>query len=208
MTSSAPTTPPLVPRPIVLIVFASAHGSTRRVAEAIAATVRASSNGSTVVLCDASDAGAVAAAVALAPSVLVVGSAMHHQQWLPEAEAFVERCVAAPNGPLLSGSSPRILAFTVCSVGDTTSFLGSWVSAKVRQLRPDADSVRSVRLLKAAAGPERFAGHRFFAGAVETEHWGLLGSAFVWATGGSLGDHVDLEDVRSWAASVARCSKL
>lgn len=71
----------------VLVAYATAHGSTREIAEHIAARLR---DGSAHVECRAvTDVGRIDQYDAV-----VIGSAIHSQAWLPEARAFAHRHVA------------------------------------------------------------------------------------------------------------------
>jgi len=161
----------------LLVSYATAHGSTQQVAEAIAA--RLSTAGFDVTTRAAGDVADVASYDAS-----VVGSAVHNQRWLPPAAALVARLRDYPTRPLWT--------FSVCTIGETTSFLGPRLSRLARSRRP---------LPSGAAEPD--ARHRFFAGAIERSHWNILGRLFFAVTRGTYGDHRDWEDIDRWADMIA-----
>jgi len=161
----------------VLVAYATAHGSTKQVAEAIAMQLR--SAGLDVTIRAAGDVTDVASYDAV-----VLGSAVHNQRWLTPASTLAAELREHPGRPLWM--------FSVCTVGETSSFLGPRLSRLVRRRRPLPEDV-------AVPG----ARHRFFAGAIERSHWNVLGRAFFAVTGGRYGDHRDWADIGRWADTIA-----
>lgn len=160
----------------VLVAYATAHGSTKGVAQAVAR--RLSTAGVPADLRAADDVGDV-----LAYDAVVLGSAIHNGRWLTPASELLTKVGREPRR--------RLWLFSVCTVGETTSFLGPRVSRlarRARKLPPDV----------AASG----APHRFFAGVIERSHWNALGRLFFLATGGRYGDHRDWADIDQWATEI------
>jgi menaquinone-dependent protoporphyrinogen oxidase len=160
----------------VLVAYATAHGSTKGVAQAIAQQL--STAGVRVDLRaadDVEDHGAYDAAV--------VGSAIHNGRWLTPASMLLTALGREPRRPLW--------LFSVCTVGETTSFLGPRLSRLARRARKVPPDV-------AALG----APHRFFAGVIEKSHWNAIGRIFFLATGGRYGDHRDWADINQWTTEI------
>lgn len=160
----------------VLVAYATAHGSTKQVAERIADRLRAA--GVAVDVRAAHDVDDPADY-----SAVVLGSAIHSGRWLTPASALLARTDEHRNGPLW--------LFSVCTVGETTSFLGPRMSRLARRARRPPDEV------VASQAP-----HRFFAGVIEKSHWGALGRLFFALTGGHFGDHRDWADIDRWADTI------
>jgi menaquinone-dependent protoporphyrinogen oxidase len=160
----------------VLVAYATAHGSTKGVALAVAQHLSAA--GVAVDLRAADDVADVRAYDAA-----VLGSAIHNGRWLTPASELLNELARELSGPLW--------LFSVCTVGETTSFLGprlSRIARRARKLPPDV----------AAVG----APHRFFAGVIEKSHWNATGRLFFLATGGHYGDHRDWADIEHWATRI------
>lgn len=85
--------------------------------------------------------------------VLVVGSAIHNGQWLPDATAALDRL-----GADLGGRA--VWAYPVSSVGATSSLLSPRVARYLRRATPEPKAVQALR----ATADVR--GHRFFAGTI------------------------------------------
>lgn len=171
---------------MILVGYASAHGSTKGIAEEIGrrlikaglrAEVRTIEDVRTVETCDA----------------VVLGSAIHNMKWLPPAAAFVRS-----HATELS-RRPTWL-FSVGSLGKTSSFLGPRAAKLFRRMRGDRDTTEMAALRRAA----RPRSHRNFAGAIERAHWNRIGDLFLKAFGGSYGDHRDWRDIDAWADEIAR----
>ena len=161
----------------VLVAYATAHGSTKGVAQAIARRLAAA--GVAVDLCAADDVDDVHGYDAV-----VLGSAIHNGRWLTPASRLLTKIDGHSRQPLW--------LFSVCTVGETSSFLGRRLSGMARRARKLPPEV-------AVTG----ASHRFFAGAVERSHWSRLGRLFFLATGGRYGDHRDWADIERWASAIA-----
>jgi menaquinone-dependent protoporphyrinogen oxidase len=166
-----------------LIAYASAHGSTRGIAERIAALLRERGIDATATpVTDVDDVSAYDA--------FVIGSAIHGQRWLPEATAFVERHAAA--------LAPRpVWLFSVSSVGDEESFFGRRAAAMMRRARGDLPDVAKARSATNARG------HRHFAGAIARDHYSWTGDLFMKASGGRYGDHRNWPAIDGWANEIA-----
>jgi menaquinone-dependent protoporphyrinogen oxidase len=167
----------------VLVAFASAHGSTEGIAAAIAERLREA--GQVVELCPIDEVRSVAGL-----DGIVLGSAIHSGAWLPPAAAFVEEHAEQL-------SAQPLWLFSVSSVGDTSSVFGRRVANVMRRARSEPAQVSAWRTRLDVRG------HRNFAGVVERSHWGLGGTVFVRALGGTYGDHRDWSDVNRWAAQIA-----
>jgi menaquinone-dependent protoporphyrinogen oxidase len=160
----------------VLVAYATAHGSTTGVAQAVAEQLSQAG-----LLVDVRAADDVSDVRAYDASVL--GSAIHNGRWLTPASELLTEIGRGPRRPLW--------LFSVCTVGETTSFLGprlSRLARRARKLPPDV----------AALG----APHRFFAGVIEKSHWNAVGRLFFLATGGRYGDHRDWADIEQWAMDI------
>jgi len=166
----------------VLVAHASAHGSTEGIASAIADRLRTA--GHVVDLCPIDEVGSLTGTEAV-----VLGSAIHSGAWLPPAADFVEAHTAEL-------SRLAVWLFSVSSVGDTSSVFGRRVTARMRRMRSEPAQITQWRPRLSVRG------HRNFAGVVEQSHWGLTGTLFVRALGGSFGDHRDWDDVVLWADEI------
>jgi menaquinone-dependent protoporphyrinogen oxidase len=160
----------------VLVAYATAHGSTKGIAQAIARQM--STAGVLVDLRAADDVGDVRAYDAV-----VLGSAVHNGGWLTPASELLAQLGREPRRPLW--------LFSVCTVGETTSFLGPRLSRLARRARKLPPGVAS------SGAP-----HRFFAGVIERSHWNALGRLFFLATGGRYGDHRDWADIEQWTTGI------
>lgn len=170
---------------LVFIGHASAHGSTRRIAERIARCLE--TDGHRTVLrslertTDLPDCDAA-----------VLGSAVHGGRWLPEAVGFVRR-----NADALARRP--LWLFDVSLVGERSSAFPAPVARGLRRLKtrsatevPDA--------LSAAVTP---VGRHDFAGAVAPVHWPATGRLVFRLMGGRYGEHTDWDEVDGWAAAIA-----
>lgn len=165
----------------VLVGYASVHGSTRGIADRIAERLR--SHGVDVECSPVNQFDAMPASAGI-----VLGSAIHDGHWLTEAEAFVQR-----NHDTLARRP--VWLFSVSLVGDEGSAFPAPVAAPLRWLRRRNMSKQLVAMRDAIAPRE----HRYFAGAVEREHWDRAGRAFFAAMRGRYGDHRDWPAVDAWA---------
>lgn len=161
----------------LLVAYATAHGSTKQVAEAIGERLR--SAGFDVTVKAADDVTDVASFDAV-----VLGSAVHNARWLTPASALAAELRKHPARPLW--------LFSVCTIGETSSFLGPRMSRLARRRRPQPDEAA-----------ESGAPHRFFAGAIEKSHWSRIGRMSFVVAGGHYGDHRDWADIDRWADTIA-----
>jgi len=166
----------------VLVVYASAMGSTEKIAERIAETLR--HEGAQVTLCPADGVGEDV--LARDVDVYVIGSAVHGGHWLPAATAVAERLVKGPSGR-------PVWLFSSGPVGERYVNLRQPEPKEVSQLR---------RLL-----PVRE--HVVFAGAFDRDSPGVarLGAmerlAARWIPEG---DFRDWPRIEAWALQIARRS--
>jgi menaquinone-dependent protoporphyrinogen oxidase len=167
----------------VLVAHASAHGSTRGIAERIARRLRAEGLDT-----DCRRADAVTALAHY--DAVVLGSAVHNMRWLPEARRFALDHAAELR------ARPTWL-FSVSSVGDQESMLAPGPARVLRALRGDTQEIRALR---AALRPRE---HRNFAGAIARADWSTAGSVFLRLMGGRYGDHRNWPVIDAWAADTA-----
>ncbi|WP_420750505.1 flavodoxin domain-containing protein [Rhodococcus sp. O3] len=166
----------------VLVGYATAKGSTRGIAERIAAAFERAGH-----TADAKELSGIDSVDGY--DVLVVGSAIHNGQWLPEAAAALDRL-----GPDLTGRA--VWAFSVSSVGATSSLLASGVARYLRRVTPEP---KAVETLQSTADVR---GHHFFAGSIAPGDWPGLGRILFRLMGGRYGDARDWADVDGWVATV------
>ena len=161
----------------VLVGYATAHGSTRTIAERMAAVLsRAGLTAEARPLEEVEDADAY--------RVFVLGSAVHGQSWLPPAREFVR-----DNLDVL-GSRP----VWIFSVGMPAALRGPW-----RGLAP-----KELQAVENGLPPDlRFRGHGLFSGVVGRDQLPRSGRVFFRLVGGRFGDFRDWEAVESWAAGIA-----
>jgi len=166
----------------VLVAYASAHGSTRGIAERIAAKLR--DRGLDIALHDISGGSAPALFDAA-----IIGSAIHNARWLPEATAFLHR-----NCDWL-GQHPLWL-FSVSSVGDQESLFPPRVARFMRRARKSVEETTGI------PAEVLFREHRNFAGAIERHHYPLVGNLFMRAMRGRYGDHRNWPALDAWADEI------
>lgn len=167
----------------VLVAYATDHGSTRGVADRIAAQLQR----------HGVDADSQAVADVLGVSryeAVVLGSAIHGGKWLPAARQFADRNAA----PLRE--RPAWL-FSVSTLGDEESMFPPRVANRLRAMRKETPEVAELRRL---LHPRE---HRNFAGAITRSHWPATGRAFFRATGGRYGDHRNWPAIDAWADRIA-----
>jgi len=160
----------------VLVAYASAQGSTKGVAEEVAR--RLSAAGLSVDVRPADEVTHTAGYDAV-----VLGSAIHDRRWLRAAVNLLNELRKKPPRP--------VWLFSVCTVGETTSFLGPRATRWARRARKLPPGIAE------AAAP-----HRFFAGVIERSHWNAWGRLFFAATGGRYGDRRDWADIDAWADGI------
>lgn len=168
---------------IVMVAFATCHGSTQGVAERIGRRVQASGIDAEVhPVSEVTDLGRYDA--------VILGSAIHNMKWLPEASRFAQR-----NAAVLQ-QRPTWL-FSVSSIGDQESFFSPRVARVLRAMKKETPEITALR---SAIHPRE---HRNFAGAVARTDWSAAGSAFLRIMGGRYGDHRNWRAIDDWAASIA-----
>ncbi|HET6917632.1 MAG TPA: flavodoxin domain-containing protein [Acidimicrobiales bacterium] len=161
----------------ILVAYASCHGSTAEIAGRIANVLRSSGD---AVECrpmkEVSDLSAYDAVVA--------GSAIHDQEWLTEASAFMSRL-----SPALT-----VLPVWLFSVGMPAALPGriqGWAMQEEDQMAAKMSAFVTPR------------GHRLFSGVVLKEHLSPGGRAKFRLMGGRYGDFRDWQEIDTWAAGVA-----
>ncbi|MFJ9909639.1 flavodoxin domain-containing protein [Streptomyces sp. NPDC101152] len=161
----------------VLVGYATAHGSTREIADRVAAGLTEAG-----LEVEARDMRTVDDADAYAAFVL--GSAVHGQTWLEPAKAFV-----SDNLDLL-GSRP----LWIFSVGMPAALRGPW-----KRLAPREVPV----IAKSLPGDLPFREHRLFSGVIAPAHLPPTGRIMFRLVGGRFGDYRDWDAVDGWTARIA-----
>lgn len=167
----------------VLVGYASAKGSTREIAERIATRLRAAGH---VTAVDSVDQASAIASY----DALVLGSAIHNGQWLPEAMAAV---TCLPSGI----ENLPVWAFSVSSIGATSSTVSPALARMLRARTPLPKAVQHLQELTDLRA------HRFFAGAIARGDWPGVGRIAFRLMGGRYGDARDWADVAAWADGIA-----
>jgi menaquinone-dependent protoporphyrinogen oxidase len=167
----------------VLVGYASAHGSTRGVAERVATMLVASGVEAEVHSMDEPvDVAAFDAAV--------LGSAVHDGRWLPEGADFVARNAGAL-------ATRPVWLFSVGTLGDHSSALGPRATRKFQAMYSGPkDLPRFGELIHHRE-------HRGFAGVMSTHDWPWRGRMFFRLMGGTYGDHRPWPEIDAWAESIA-----
>lgn len=168
---------------MILVAYASAHGSTAGIAERIARRLR--DWGHAAVASPVSSVGS-----AHPYEAVILGSAIHDGAWLPEAETF-----ARNQADTISGRP--VWLFSVGSVGGESSFFGVRTTAIIRRAQSRSPQIAALRALTGARS------HHAFAGAVQPGDWSQLGNLLLRAFGGRPGDHRNWAEVDAWADSIA-----
>lgn len=158
----------------ILVAYASKHGSTREIAEAVAEELR---NGNLVVdLRETAEVDNVAGYDAV-----ILGNAIYAGNWLPEARRFAERHHAElsrlPVWLFSSGPLP--------------------MGADNPQPHDDPDK------LAAPLGGVKTRDHRVFVGKIDPDRLGFGERLIAKALRAPLGDFRDWEDIRGWARGIA-----
>ncbi|MCR5977901.1 hypothetical protein GDN83_09180 [Gordonia jinghuaiqii] len=103
--------------------------------------------------------------------------------------------LASPNSSPSSASAP-VWAFSVSSVGATSTFLSPRVA---KLLRPRTPLARAVAALETAGS---LRAHRAFAGAIARGDWPGFGRIVFRLMGGKYGDARDWDDVDRWTRQI------
>ncbi|MET9730232.1 flavodoxin domain-containing protein [Streptomyces sp. NPDC006458] len=161
----------------VLVGYATAHGSTREIAERLAAMLgRAGLTAEARAMEAVDDADAYGA--------FVLGSAVHRQTWLAPARDFVR--------DNLDVLRPRPV--WIFSVGMPGALRGPW--------RRMADNEIPV-IVESLPGGQSYRDHRLFSGVVARAQLSLTGRVLFRLMGGRFGDYRDWEVIDAWASVIA-----
>jgi menaquinone-dependent protoporphyrinogen oxidase len=161
----------------VLLTYASKYGSTKGVAERIAA--RLAKQGNRVELRPVDQVDGVDAY-----NAVVFGSAVFNQAWMAEAEEFLQR-----NQGGLSGRPVWI--FSVGTFGDHKRLIGRLMTREPRGIRGILEDIR----------PRDY---RIFAGVIDRHQWPFGSRLFYHALGGRIGDNRDWPEIDAWADGIAK----
>jgi menaquinone-dependent protoporphyrinogen oxidase len=161
--------------PNVLVAYASEHGSTKGLAERIAARLEDSAHVEIRPVEDVDDLGPY--------ETVILGSAVYGQSWIPNATEFVRR-----NADALAAR--HVWLFSVGSFGDTHRVIGRLMKREPKEIGE----------IEAAVEPREY---RVFAGAIERHQWPLASRLFFHAFGGRFGDNRDWPEIDAWADAIA-----
>jgi menaquinone-dependent protoporphyrinogen oxidase len=160
-----------------LVAYASRFGSTRGVADRIAAGLRA--RGLPV------DLRSVEECIDLSLyDAVVFGSAVYDQRWAPAGQAFVRRNLGALTGR-------PVWLFSVGTFGDSKRLIGPLMRREPKDIGALEDVIRP-------------RGYRVFAGVIDRHQWPFVSRLFFHAFGGRLGDNRDWPAIDAWTDSIAR----
>ena len=160
-----------------LVAYATIYGSTREIAERLAARLRERGI--------ATDCRPVAAVddVSMYEGV-IVGSGVYHGSWIPAAAQFVQRQEQAL-------SARHVWFFSVAAFGDRHRLLGALMKKEPREMPA----------LERIVHPRQY---RVFAGVIERHRWSMTGGLMLRLFGGHFGDNRDWNDIDQWADQIAR----
>lgn len=162
----------------ILVGHASAHGSTAEIAHRIAGVLQHQGWAVDVVaMQEIADPGAY--------DVLVLGSAIHDQAWLPEATEFVHH----------HQSVLRARPVWLFSVGMSAGL--------PRLLRGPGRAAQDRRMAEALRDVVRPRGHRLFSGVARVEQFPRWSGVLIRAMGVHFGDYRDWEEIEAWAQGIA-----
>ena len=162
----------------LLVGYATAHGSTREIAERLGTRLGERGLKADVrSLADVEDADAYEA--------FVLGSAVHGQAWLDPAKDFLRR-----NGELL-----RVRPVWIFSVGMPSALRGPWKGMANKE-----ESVITADL----PGDIPYQGHRLLSGVIAREHLPFTGRVAFRLMGCRYGDFRDWPAIDAWAAQIVR----
>ncbi|MEU1890824.1 flavodoxin domain-containing protein [Streptomyces pristinaespiralis] len=163
--------------PRVLVAYAGVHGSTRSIAERLAAYMN--------------EVGLRAACRPVGTvdgpldyDAYVIGSAVHDMRWLPDASAFVrDHAIVLRRRPVW-----------IFSVGVPAALRGPWRTLVAKEAGVVA---------REAADILRPRGQALFSGVIGPEHLPVSGRLRMRAMGLRYGDYRDWEAVDAWARGIA-----
>ncbi len=161
----------------VLVGYATAHGSTRGVAERLAACLSRAGLKADVRSLEAVDDADTYGA-------FVLGSAVHNQSWLDPARSFVRENLA------LLTSRP----VWIYSVGMPGALRGPW-----KRLGP----VEAPVIVRSLPAGLRYRSHELFSGVIRASQLPLGGRIRFRLMGGRYGDFRDWEAIDGWGAGIA-----
>jgi len=162
----------------VLVGYATTHGSTRGIADRVAAGLDKSG-----LRAEARDLRTVEDADAY--GAFVLGSAVHQQTWLEPAQAFLR-----DNADIL-GSRP----VWIFSVGMPAALRGPW-----KRVAPKEKPMIMERL----PGKLLYRDHRLFSGVIAKDQLPLTGRLLFRLMGGRFGDFRDWAAIDAWTAGIAQ----
>jgi menaquinone-dependent protoporphyrinogen oxidase len=161
----------------VLVAHATYHGSTRSIAEHIADRLRADGH-------DAECRPVATVDGVASYDVVIAGSAVHGQAWLPEGVAFLRRT----SGEL---AGRPVWLFSVGMPGALLRWMQRWAMQEEPKI---------VAPLRAFVRPEE---HRLFSGVIEKSHLPLGGRIALHAMGARYGDYRDWPQIDAWADRIS-----
>ena len=161
----------------ILVTYATCHGSTAEIAQRIASGLQSSGD---VVECRAMREVADLSGY----EAFVAGSAIHDQEWLPEASEFLSRLAST------LGGTP-VWLFSVGMPAALPKRIQGWAMQEEHQMATK---------LAALVKPR---GHHLFSGVVHKEHLTPAGRAKFRLMGGRYGDFRDWEEIDAWTSSLA-----
>jgi menaquinone-dependent protoporphyrinogen oxidase len=166
----------------VLVGYASAHGSTRGIAERISAQL--GENGFAVAIRPVDEIDDV-----YEFDAVIIGSAVHDGAWLPEGSDFVHRNLTAL-------ATRPVWLFSVGLVGESSSAFPGAVAAQLRALRRSPKEISHFR--KATHARD----HAEFAGAIQRNQWPRSDRIIFRGMRGRYGDHRDWDDIDAWTEEI------
>lgn len=161
----------------VLVAYASALGSTREIAERVASRMREATR---EVECRSVEEIAGASGY----DAVVLGSAVHNQQWLPAALLFVRRFSQELAGV-------PIWAFSV-----------GMADGLPKPFRKRGGEIQQRRLAEALSPDVRLIGHRLFSGVYQASQMPPLLRGLFRLTGGRFGDLRDWRAIDEWVDQI------
>lgn len=168
---------------VVLVGYASEHGSTQGIAERIAQDLTRQGLAVEIsAMADVTDVARYRAAV--------LGSAIHAGAWLPAGREFVERHADRLR-------DVPVWLFSVSTVGDEDAMFPDVVASRLRAMRKETAEIGSFR--RALHVRE----HHNFTGAIQREHWPQSGRVFFRSMAGRYGDHRNWPAIDAWADRIA-----